>query len=144
MTNASLWHRRKGVLLVSAALLLAAAIAATAWLSLAPDLRARGKEVIRAGAAFARGRDADACVDEALRRASMGDGVAVLREAEARSFLAACLRVARPTHAACSAVPPRADRGAFEPWARGACAGRAPSDVCFRLIGEVQRACQRP
>jgi hypothetical protein len=126
-----------GALLVLAALLVGALVL---WRVKAPELRARGKAAVHEGIAFAKGRDAEACLAEATRRL---EGISWLGEAENKSFLASCLRTARPDAALCADLPPRSDAHASARWARALCNARhvKETEPCVRLIGALQRAC---
>jgi hypothetical protein len=132
--------RRVAVAATLLALAAVLAVGLVVWRVKAPDLRARGKAAVYEGKAFAKGRDAEACLAEAMRRL---EGISWLGEAENKSFLASCLRTARPDRALCADLPPRDDLQASARWAHAICSARhvKNTEACVRLIGALQRAC---
>lgn len=105
-------------------------------------LKGVGERAKKEGAAFAYQRDAEACVDEALRRLAERSGI--VDQAEHKLFLKACLEKADRPAAFCDGVPPRTEIMLSATWAIDRCAqkGRTENQDCSRLMQAVQEACQ--
>lgn len=104
-------------------------------------LAADGSTLLREGAHFGSGRDAQACLDEALRRLEAASDI--LDEARNKAWLAACLKTAAVSTGFCGDIPPRQEIWASATWAAQRCekAGRKGQQPCARLIGAVQERC---
>lgn len=91
---------------------------------------------------FAQGKDAEACVVEALRRADACDGV--MCEAKARVFLSRCLVVTGVPPQLCAGIPSGITARAR--WQAEACAarGRANDPRCMQILGAVADHCRQP
>lgn len=108
----------------------------------AERLAAEGKASMREGAHFGGGKEAPACVEEALRRLDQGD-LGIVGEAKNKTFLEACLGVATRPAGFCDGIPPRDQIIASATWALDRCAalGRPQSQPCTRLVGAIQERC---
>lgn len=108
------------------------------------ELKEKGKAVMREGASFGRGKPAQACIDEGVRRLPNLDGV--VAEATNKVFVESCLKVAVLDTAFCANVPPRGEIMQSAMWALGVCAnlGKAGDQPCTRLVGAIQERCMKP
>jgi len=93
------------------------------------------------GEAYAAGKDAGQCVDEALRR--LGSCRGLQCEVMSRLFLEQCMKKAAPAPQLCTNVPRRSEILASARWAIEECSrrGMANNQPCSRLLQEVQRHC---
>lgn len=141
----------KVVLAVFAALLLlclAGAAGASWWLDTNKDrLKEVGDRAVLEGQDFADGRDAEACLDEALARLRAEDGI--VAQATHRVFLKECLARASRPPGFCDGVPAKGDLTAkslltYAEWAAARCAAkdRAQDQACTRMMQVVQDACR--
>lgn len=131
------------VVLGACALLFATCGGVAAWLYLNADrLSEQGKAAMRDGAHFGGGKQAPACVEEALRRLDQRE-LGILGEATNKVFLEACLDVAVLPPGFCDGVAPRDQIIASASWALRRCeeAGRANHQPCTRLVGAIQERC---
>lgn len=105
-------------------------------------LAEQGKAAMRDGAHFGGGKDANACVDEALRRLRELD-LGFIGEATNKVFLEACLDVASRPAGFCDGVPPRDEILQSAGWLLARCEalGRPDDQPCTRLLGAVQESC---
>lgn len=114
-----------------------------AWLYGNSDrLAEEGKAAMHDGAHFGGGKEAPACVDEALRRLKEQD-LGIIGEATNKVFLEACLDVTKRPAGFCDGVPPRDEILKSASWLLSRCeaAGRANDQPCTRLLGAVQESC---
>lgn len=111
------------------------------WLqSHSEELAVQGKAALRAGHEFGRGKEAPACVDEALGR--LGGSPGIVAEATNKVWLAACLKSARVPAGYCDDVPPRNEIMRSATWALERCAELGREDQpCTRLVGAIQERC---
>jgi hypothetical protein len=131
------------------ALCLVTAAAGFAWLDRNKDrLKGVGERATTEGQDFGDGRDAEACLDEALQRLAARNGI--VDQAEHKLFLKACLATAARDAGFCRDVPAKGELSAQSVitsagWAMGRCTARGkPQDQdCARLMQVVQEACQR-
>lgn len=107
-------------------------------------LRAEGMATMKAGAEFGQGKDASACVAEAVRRLATVDGI--VAEAGNKVFLESCLKTARLDSAVCEGVPPRDEIIRSATWAIVRCEalGKGGDKPCTRLVGAIQERCLKP
>lgn len=116
------------------------------WLqSNSERLREEGKAVMREGGGFGIGKDAPACVSEAVRRLPTVEGI--LAEATNKVFLESCLKTARVDAAFCQDVPARDQIMQSATWALMRCGalGKPSDPACSRLVGAIQERCgKRP
>jgi len=105
------------------------------------ELREKGRAVVTEAENFGRGKDANACVDEAFARLHRCDGF--ICEAKTKIFLENCIRVSNVPAGFCDNVPKRSEILASAKWALEECArrGMANDQPCTRLIGTVQEGC---
>jgi hypothetical protein len=109
------WSRR--VLIVICVIVLGGAALALGtvfwWQQHGQAMLAESKAAIRNGAKFGDGKDAPACVDEAVARVkNAGYAEAVM----VRLFLTSCLKVAKPVVGFCDDVPAKTDRTKSASW----------------------------
>ncbi len=126
--------------------LLATCGGAAAWLYANSDrLAEQGKATMREGAHFGGGKDAPACVDEALRRLYASD-LGIIGEATNKVFLEACLDVAKRPPGFCDGAPPRGEILKSADWLLERCqaAGHPNDQPCTRLLGAIQERCLEP
>ena len=131
------------VVVGACALLFATCGGIVAWLAANADrLTEQGKAAMHDGAHFGGGKQAPACVEEALRRLEQAD-LGIVGEATNKVFLEACLDVAARPPGFCDGVPPRDQILTSATWAMDRCAqgGRANSQPCTRLVGAIQEKC---
>lgn len=136
--------------LFAALLLLCLAGAGGAWWWLDANqgrLKEVGDRAVLEGQAFADGRDAEACLDEALTRLRAENGI--VEQATHRVFLKECLARASRPPGFCDGVPAKGELSAqslltYAEWAAGRCAAkrRTQDQDCSRLMQVVQDACQ--
>ncbi|HEX2062599.1 MAG TPA: hypothetical protein VHK90_17800 [Thermoanaerobaculia bacterium] len=109
----------------------------------APQWREQGEVVRAEGIAFGRGKEANACVDEAMARLQRCDDL-MMCEVRTKLFLSACLGAATRPEGFCSGVPKRDEILASAQWAVRECArrGQANSQRCTRVIAAVQEVCE--
>lgn len=138
-----------GVLAALLLLCLAGGLAGYLWLENNKErLKGVGERATTEGHDFGDGRDAEACVDEALQRLSARSGI--VDQAEHKLFLKACLETAAREPEFCRDVPAKGELSAQSiltnaGWAIGRCTakGKAQDQDCTRLMQVVQEACQR-
>jgi hypothetical protein len=103
-------------------------------------LMASGRRLMAEGAAYGRGRDANACIEEALRRGERGfaDGI------RANVFLNGCLKTATVPPEVCAPVPPRNEIIRTSMWAAHECERRGhPGPPCTNLMQQLQIRCEK-
>ena len=101
-------------------------------------LLASGRQIQTDGVAYGRGRDANACIDEALRRGERGfaDGI------RANLFLNGCLKTATLPPDFCASVPSHEEVFRTGVWAARECQRRGhPGPPCTNLMQQVQTRC---
>lgn len=107
------------------------------------ELKGAATTAVGEGRAFGHGagNDADACVDEALRRLQTRRGL--VDQATNQMFLKACLEVAPRPDGFCRDVPASGEVVAIATWAVERCAAKSAGkdQDCARLMQVVQRAC---
>jgi hypothetical protein len=105
---------------------------------------AQGKKAQQEGEAFAAGKEATQCVDEAVRQIAGCNGLPC--EIRVRLFLGGCLGKATPSAQLCANVPHRSEVIRSAKWSLDECAQRGlPNNPpCTRLMQEVQRYCVEP
>ena len=131
------------------ALCLVTSAAGYLWLDQNKErLKGVGERATTEGHDFGDGRDAEACVDEALQRVAVRNGI--VDQAEHKLFLKACLETAARAPEFCRDVPAKGELSAqtvlaSAGWAIGRCTakGKAQDQDCTRLMQVVQEACQR-
>ena len=106
------------------------------------QLKREGEKAKHDGAAFAWNRDAEACVDEGLRRLAEHNGI--IDQAETKLFLKACLEKAKRPDGFCTGAPAHGEIMASASWAMERCVakGRPKDQDCARLLQGVLEACQ--
>lgn len=140
----SAWKILAALAGVSVLLVVAAVGAGFLWLQNNADtLAEQGKAAMRDGYDFGRGKQATACLDEALARLSDTSGL--IAEATNKVWLASCFKSADIPPGFCDDVPPRSEIVQSATWAVGRCekAGRK-DQPCTRLVGAVQERCLAP
>ena len=107
-------------------------------------LQEEGKAVMKEGGGFGMGKDAAACVTEAVRRLPTLDGI--IAEATNKVFLESCLKTARVDAPFCEGVPPRNEIMQSATWAVARCEalGKGGDQACSRLVGAIQERCLAP
>jgi hypothetical protein len=123
-------------------LCLASAGAGYWWITENKDkLKGVGERAKKEGAAFAYNRDAEACVDEALRR--LEDHRGIVEQAEHKLFFKACLEKAARPPQFCDGVPPRSELMAGAAWTVSRCVakGKTNDQECARLMQGIIEAC---
>jgi hypothetical protein len=100
-----------------------------------------GNAAKKEGEAFAAGKDAAQCVDEAVSRVGKCQGLPC--EIGVRLFLDSCTAKAAPAPQLCTNIPPRSEIMRSARWALDECRRRGlpNSQPCGRLLQEVQRYC---
>ncbi|MBE2248718.1 MAG: hypothetical protein IAE78_04145 [Myxococcus sp.] len=114
------------------------------WFNTNKDrLRESGKRIMAEAKAFGSGADADACVNESMRRLDAADGF--VAQAEQKVFLRTCLEntLARPDF--CVGVPKMTDFVAAASWSVANCNQRGAKDAqaCGRLMQAVMEHCEK-
>ncbi len=109
----------------------------------APELRQKVESVAAEGEQFAKGRDANACVDEALARADRAGGF--MDQVTLQMFLTSCLQHAAPSPELCANVPAPGELRKTMSWSAAECArrGRPNSQACGQLLGAIQQHCHK-
>lgn len=109
----------------------------------APELRQKAQSVAAEGEQFARGRDANACVDEALARLDRSGGF--MDQVALQLFLTSCLQHAAPSPELCTNVPAPTEIRKTMQWSVAECArrGRPNSQRCGQLLGAIQEHCAK-
>ncbi len=113
------------------------------WLGTNKDkIVSEGRQAVSDGAAFGMGRTSDACIEEALRRASTCE--ALLCQAQVQMFAEGCFSAAPPTDAQCSGAPATRDIIKSTTWATERCQsmGQRGNQHCARILQSLQQRCQ--
>lgn len=121
-----------------------AIVLAARWVkSQGAELQKQGEVVVAEGKRFGQGKDANACIAEALTRVRACDGF--ICEAKIRVFLQNCLETATVSPELCATVPKTTAILESAQWQVAECGRRgAPNDArCVRLIGELQVHCSK-
>ena len=107
------------------------------------EYQGQGAALLADAAQFSQGKDANACVTEALSRAERCDST--LCEARAKVFLGLCLSKTGTPPDFCAGVPKRTYFFESGEWPKAECARRGhPNDQrCARVILAVQEECWR-
>ena len=112
------------------------------WLqSNSERLQEEGKVIMKEGGRFGMGKEAPACLFEAVRRLASLDGI--VAEASNKVFLESCLKTAKLSAPFCDDVPPRHEIIQSAAWALARCnaLGKGEMKSCARLVGAVQERC---
>lgn len=121
-----------------------AVVMAARWVkSRGAELERGARATVEEAERFGRGKDADACVAEALTRVRACDGF--ICEAKTNAFLQTCLRVSNVPAAFCNGVPKPTEIMQTARWQLAECARRGARDDqrCARLIGALQTYCSQ-
>src|SRR5262249_24351088 len=107
------------------------------------EFEAQGAAMRADAAQFAQGKDAGACVTEALSAVDRCDGITC--EAKTKLFLGYCLQKTGTPPDFCAGVPKRTEFIASAKWAIAECArrGHANDQRCTRIILAVQEECEK-
>jgi len=114
------------------------------WLQAHKDeLMEKGSSAMHEGDEYGKGKDGNACVDEAVRRLSTTKGI--LNEATNKVFLESCLRTVTIPAGFCDGIPPRDEIMKSATWALSFCQTRSSTaelhQQCTRLVGAIQERC---
>ena len=100
-------------------------------------------QVFSQGSAFGRGKDGQACVDEAVRR--YDPSLTMPRQTLASGFVVACLSSTKASEAVCDGVPTigRLDQGPARDWAEQQCRARErEGQGCALIFLQVANYCR--
>jgi len=94
---------------------------------------------------WGKGKDANACVDEALRRTMACGDLEVMCQVRASVFFDGCMQVASVPADFCANVPGQLEIMATVKWQMAQCAQRGhPNDRrCSRFFTNLQKRCER-
>lgn len=132
------------VVLVLFAGVVAAVIVAARWVKTqAKSLDAQITAVRAEAEAFGRGRDAEACLQESLRRVRACSGIVC--EGKTKAFMSRCLQVANVPPGYCSGVPGPMEITKVGQWQYEQCVrhGFATDRRCIGIIGEIPLYCSQ-
>lgn len=139
------WLKVTLILLVTTILLfVAAGIVGYFWVtSKSGDWRADAEKVKTEATSFGRGKDPQACIDEAFTRLQKCDGI--LCEVQTKVFLTSCVTASNVPQRFCASIPPRDQFIASAQWALADCErrGHANDRACTQLIAGLQEYCER-
>lgn len=107
-------------------------------------LASQNQKASSEGAAFAAGKSAPDCLDEALSRAGRCKSLACRDEGSL--FARACLAVARPTAEECAEAPEETNLAKSAVWAADRCLafGQGRNFHCATLVRVLQAQCLSP
>lgn len=107
----------------------------------ANELQADAAKMKTEAAEFARGKDANACVDETLRRLDRCDGI--MCELRTKIFLTECARASNVPADFCANIPNHGQIMDTAKWAVAECArrGHQNDQRCTRVITGLQDYC---
>ena len=104
------------------------------------------KKAVAEGRAFGLGKDANACVTEALNRGDKCGAMGVFCQANTTFFMSSCMEVAARPPDFCTSVPRRTNNP-FENarWIKSECArrGHPNEQSCSFLIQTLQNVCEK-
>ena len=135
----------KVVLIVLALLFVLAAVVAVLgyrWVqSHAGELKADATKIKAEATEFARGKEANACIDETFARLDRCDGI--ICEVKTKIFLQNCIEASTVPAGFCASVPKRGEIMATAKWTLAECArrGRPNDQRCARVIPALQDYC---
>lgn len=121
---------------------MALVVVAARWMkSQARTLERQGQALHAEAKEFGRGRDADACVGESLRRVRQCTGF--MCEAKAKVFMRTCIRAATVPADFCAGVPRPTELIAAGKWQVDECVRRGSGNDrrCIGVIGEIPLYC---
>ena len=109
------------------------------------DLREMGRKEQAEAVEWGRGKDADACIDEALRRSTACGQLEVMCQVKTSMFVDGCLNAATLPSDFCAKVPKQLNIVGSVKWQVEECARRGyPNDQrCTRLLTTIQKRCER-
>jgi len=136
-------------ILLIVAVIFALIFAATAfvgyrwWMNNKDRLLEAAKHAEGDGEVFGRGKEATACVDEALTRAHSCRGLPC--ELTVRLFVDGCMKTATTTRDYCAAVPAQTEFLKRAQWSLDECTrrGQANDPRCGRIMQGIATACDR-
>jgi hypothetical protein len=114
------------------------------WLGANKDnLVNEGRAAMSDGSAFGMGSTSEACIEEALRRASTCEGI--LCGAQVELFAEGCFSAAPPTQAQCAGAPAATDIIQSTTWATQRCQsmGHRGNPHCPQILRTLQDRCQK-
>jgi len=132
------------IVLIGALLCATAAVIGYRWFMNNKDrLLASAKHSQHDGEVFGQGKEATACIDEALAQVHACSGFSC--ELKARLFLDGCLRTATTTHSFCESVPGKTEFIKRAEWTFEQCTrrGMGADQRCTRVMQGVGTACDR-
>jgi hypothetical protein len=105
------------------------------------EIEASAKAVRADATQFSQGKDAEACIAEALNRVDRCDGI--MCEVKTKLFLDICTEKTGVPAQVCATIPKRTDFIDSAKWALAECArrGRANDQRCTRLVPVLQERC---
>jgi len=109
------------------------------------ELREGAEKVVAEGKEFGAGRDANVCVDEALKRGDKCGFAGMMCEVKVKLFLDNCIQAASVPADFCKGVPKQTNVVGSVKWQLEECARRGhPNEQrCTRMLQSVQQACAR-
>ena len=113
------------------------------WMNNKSQLLDAAKHAQSDGETFGRGKQATACIDEALRQVHECGGFQC--ELKSRLFLDGCMRAAADAHEFCASVPRQNEFLKHAQWTIEECGrrGMATDQRCNRVMQGVGAACDR-
>jgi hypothetical protein len=113
------------------------------WMNNKEQLLQQAKHAQGDGEAFGQGKQATACVDEAMRQVHECGGLPC--EIKVRLFLDGCMKSASNTRDYCASIPPRTEFIKRAQWTLDECGKRnlATDQRCTRVMQGLGSVCDR-